>query len=278
MSAPAVGRRSYRSLDLAFTIDAPGGFAALVDTVFSSCREANGRAAASRSVHYDVTVGSDGTITLARDGEVLETDPHTDYALDYLVWDVNQQVVAASGRRLLLHCGAVARDEHAVLVAAPSGGGKSTLTAALVRAGYAYGTDELVAVGRDGDVDPHPKAIGLKQGSWALLDDLLPAPPAGLLDTSTRYVAPVAVAGAPLTPAVVVVRDDGDGAEPLAPISRAEAVVVLAGLAFNFVDAGPDRLPALAALVQRAQCYRLATRDLDRAVEVVGAALDAVRA
>ena len=49
-------------------------------------------------------------------------------------------------RHLLVHAGAVERDGRVAIVTGISGRGKTTLTAALVRRGYGYVTDELVVV------------------------------------------------------------------------------------------------------------------------------------
>jgi hypothetical protein len=275
-AAAGVRRESYRSLDLAFTVVAPPDFATTCAAVFRGCRRASDQPPGA-SVHYDVEVDDAGTITLRRDGAEIERTTHRAYALDYLVWDVNQQVVAASSRRLLLHCGAVARGRDAVLVGARSGGGKSTLSAALVRRGFAYATDECVAVAPDGTIEGHGKAIGLERGAWPLLDDVLPPAPADLHETSSRYLTPVDQAGDLLVPRVVVLRGDDDGGDGvLTPLTRAETLAALARLGFNFRRFGAARLPTLARLVERCDCYRLTTRDLDVAVDAIEDALGAV--
>ena len=114
--------------------------------------------------------GERGRFDLACDGEPVTTTEWPCVALDYLVWDVNRRVVEASGGHLLLHAAAATRNGLAVVVPAVSGGGKSTLVAALVDAGFDYLTDEIVAIEPASTrVGGYRKAIGLKEGSWPLV-------------------------------------------------------------------------------------------------------------
>ena len=53
-----------------------------------------------------------------------------------------------------LHAGAVAADGKSILIAGPTGAGKSTLTAWLVQNGFDYLTDELTVLARDGTKSP----------------------------------------------------------------------------------------------------------------------------
>jgi hypothetical protein len=70
----------------------------------------------------------------------------------------------------VLHAGAVASRQHAIVMPAVSGSGKSTLTAALVASGLAYLSDDVVPLdGRTLGVLPVPLASSLKQGSWSVL-------------------------------------------------------------------------------------------------------------
>ena len=57
----------------------------------------------------------------------------------------------ATRQRFVLHGGAIARDDHSVLVLGPTGSGKSTLTVSATQAGWAVVSDDLVAVRLAGD-------------------------------------------------------------------------------------------------------------------------------
>lgn len=70
-----------------------------------------------------------------------------------------------------LHAAAVARDDCLVLLAAESGAGKTTLTLALLDAGWTYFTDDLAPIARDTAlVHPFPKPLGVKEAAaWERL-------------------------------------------------------------------------------------------------------------
>lgn len=66
-------------------------------------------------------------------------------------------------RFVTLHAAAVARDDRVVLLAGESGAGKTTLTLALLDAGWTYLSDDLAPVEiATGLVHPFPKPLGVK--------------------------------------------------------------------------------------------------------------------
>ena len=95
---------------------------------------------------------------LRRDGPNEVWDLHIpDALLDTTLEDVEELVILAltSGWRsagwVPVHTAAVARDARCIMICAPSGGGKSTLTAAFVRRGWhAVGDDKVLLRMRDG--------------------------------------------------------------------------------------------------------------------------------
>jgi hypothetical protein len=75
-----------------------------------------------------------------------------------------------------VHAGAVLRDGRCVLLPAGSGNGKSTLTAALVAAGYGYLSDDFAILTQPPiHVRAVPLGIGLKEGAWPVLAGRFPA-------------------------------------------------------------------------------------------------------
>lgn len=147
----------------------------LLGTTF---RVAFARAEHARAVHpvlahletgtgaVDVTIDivDAGTrIAVYRDREISETCAHTDElapVVKSLVW-----ITAVNRHEFLLdiHAGVVGNDAACLLLPGAPGSGKSTLTAALVHAGYRLYSDE-VALLADGtfDVFPVPLAICVK--------------------------------------------------------------------------------------------------------------------
>jgi hypothetical protein len=70
----------------------------------------------------------------------------------------------------IVHAGAVAGRNGALVLPGVSGSGKSTLTAALVRVGLGYLSDDIAPLdGRTGRVLPVPFALSAKEGSWTVL-------------------------------------------------------------------------------------------------------------
>lgn len=75
----------------------------------------------------------------------------------------------AAGRHAILHAGAVAPpDGDCVLLAAPAGHGKSTLTLELARRGWTFFSDDFAPLDLScGEVSPFPRAVGIVPGSEA---------------------------------------------------------------------------------------------------------------
>jgi hypothetical protein len=74
---------------------------------------------------------------------------------------------------LAIHAGVVAFEERAVILAGPSGHGKSTLTLALVRAGGTLLTDEMAVIAPDDrTVLPFPRGIHVRPDTFAMFPEL----------------------------------------------------------------------------------------------------------
>lgn len=74
-----------------------------------------------------------------------------------------------------LHAAALHRDARCVLLCARTGGGKSTLAAALTASGYSLLSDDLVFLDYNClDISTIPLSIMLRSGSWNVLEPLLP--------------------------------------------------------------------------------------------------------
>lgn len=76
-------------------------------------------------------------------------------------------------RFTMFHAGVVAKGQDAVMIAAHSGGGKSTLTAALMEAGYRLLSDEFAVLRRDRvALMPYPRPVSLKNASVDVVRDM----------------------------------------------------------------------------------------------------------
>jgi hypothetical protein len=71
-------------------------------------------------------------------------------------------VAERARRRIFVHAGVVGWRGQAIVMPARSFGGKTTLVAALVRAGASYYSDEFAVLDADGQVHPYPRALSVR--------------------------------------------------------------------------------------------------------------------
>lgn len=215
-----------------------------------------------------------GTWALFDDGEVAHQSGGLDAVLGHVLWRINHRAVSRSGGHLVLHAGAVAGPGGAVIIAGEPDAGKSTLTAAAVRRGAAYLSDEAVRLEAGLTISPYPKPVTLDVASLDLLGlGSMPDDPAVLAGPrSIRHLDPRAlgtVATTPVPVAAVVLPDRsirGDLTEPLGPV---EAALALAGLTFDLPGGGQRALDDLVGLVTACPVRRLPTGDLGAAAATV---------
>jgi hypothetical protein len=207
-------------------------------------------------------------VDVYRDAVMVRARVQRALAVAHVVWAMNSEVVAAAGAHLLLHAAAVERSGAALVVSGAEGSGKSTLAAALVRAGLAYVTDEVVAVdATTGAIAPYAKPIVLERGSWPLFDELGPPPRSANGDADQWLVAPHRLAPGPVAtepsmPRVLIFPsyEPGAACEP-EPVDRADAVIAVCTHSFNFRARSPGALEVVARLVRASACFRLRYRD-----------------
>jgi hypothetical protein len=75
---------------------------------------------------------------------------------------LDEVLVRRQAEVTVIHSGVVARDGRAILLPAPTGAGKSTLVAELVRQGAQYFSDEYALIDAAGRVHPYPRALLLR--------------------------------------------------------------------------------------------------------------------
>lgn len=212
---------------------------------------------------------------VAWEGTELASSPNLSFVLSVLQWHINQQVIAQAAATTMVHAAGAVRDGGAIVLPAQMEAGKSTLVGALVRAGWAYLSDEAVAI-QDGLALPYAKPLSLDRGSWPLHEALRPPAVEGLppLDTWQWQVAVHAIrSNAIATPApvttVVFPRYLARSRTVLEPIEPADALAEMATSTFRWADAPARHLDTLAAAVRGARCWRLQHSDLDEAVAAI---------
>jgi hypothetical protein len=97
----------------------------------------------------------DGSVRLAR---TLERDELLGTFESYL-----HRLVAETSPKVFIHAGVVGWQGRAIVLPGRTLAGKTTLVAALMRAGAEYYSDEYAVVDREGMVHPYPKPLGMRQ-------------------------------------------------------------------------------------------------------------------
>jgi hypothetical protein len=181
---------------------------------------------------------------------------------------------------LAIHGAAVARGDTCVLLPGLPGNGKSTLTAALVAAGYDFCTDDLAMLaGRPLRLTPLPLRLGLKSGSWTTLRDRLPdleAQPVHLRrdGQSVKYwlppperLPPRAAAGLRVA-ALVFPRYRADAECALVPISRSHALLGIAEAGYHLLEGRLDEpwMETTLEWLRTLSCFELSYSSLDDAI------------
>ena len=157
---------------------------------------------------------------------------------------LDDAVVRCQSEVAVVHGGAVAHGGRAIILPAPTGAGKSTLVAELVRRGAAYLSDEYALIDVDGRVHPYPRPLLLRDESGA---DLPPRLAAELGGT---------VAHEPMRASLIMgVRHVPDAALIPKATSQAEGVVLLLRNTPQALADQPWILTPLARAVEGAACY-----------------------
>lgn len=169
-----------------------------------------------------------------------------------------------------LHAACLSDGDAGVLVAGPTGSGKSTLTLALLEAGLDFLGDDLVFL-RDSDEGLRacgfPDELGLTESvsdavpGLAADLDLTPAAGWPKARAGLRLLAPGAAVRESCTPAVLVVLSEGARREGLEEIEADEALrEILPSILLTDPATCAAHLQALAALTETATTFRVAPR------------------
>ena len=115
---------------------------------------------------YSLIIGdrSEGVrYQLYREREKLLETAILEEMLDIFNSDLRLQVAIAVKDKLFVHAGVVAWQDKAIVIPGRSFSGKTTLVAALVKAGAIYYSDEYAVFDTDGLVHPYPRPLSVRQ-------------------------------------------------------------------------------------------------------------------
>lgn len=201
-----------------------------------------------------------------------------DHAFPFLEWGLNWCIATRAHHYLMLHSGCVAWDDHALLLPATPGSGKSTLSAALALRGWRLLSDEFGLYDPErGDLLPLPRAVPLKNrsigiirafDSRAVIGPTFPKtrkgdvahfrPPEESLSRQREHATPRWI----VFPRFI----EGNSVQ-LERLPRSFAFTRLAQNSFNYSLLQSRGFSALTRLVACADCYALRFGDLDGAVQ-----------
>jgi hypothetical protein len=181
-----------------------------------------------------------------------------------LLAELSLAVVAASPL-LCIHAGVVSTPRGLVVIPGQSGLGKTTLVAALVRAGFGYASDEALAIDRDTlTATALPRPLALARDVWPIFATgagVGDAPPAG----SEGLIRPAALGHVDSRPArvhdIVLAQrlPETDGARVPATLeltARGAGAQALLSRAFNHFADPPHSFRAVVAVVRQARVWR----------------------
>ena len=223
------------------------------------------------TMFFDAHETADGELVLVTDYEWRF--PSREACLRQLTSVVNEYAVWTHSCAAF-HAGAVrSPDGELVLLPAPSGNGKSTLTGAFVAAGWDYLGDEAIGVRPDSLVAVgYPKRLAIDASSRAVLNlpesDSADLDPAEISADVTRLDGDVGPIGR------VVLPTYQEGAEvTLQRLEPHEAVVELLANTLNLARAGQAALDAVCDLAATVPVERLIHGDAHQAVARVSTQL-----
>lgn len=205
-------------------------------------------------------------------------------ALPHFEWGVNWCFGQRFNQYVLLHAGVLALGERGVIMAAPPGSGKSTLTAAMMLRGFRLLSDEFgVLCPRTGQLWPMLKPVALKNRSIDVIRAYTDQAILGPVYGGTRkgdvvHLAPdeasVDARRLPARPRLVLFPRFREGAAlTTRRLPSEEAFARLAFNSFNYGLLGRISFHAVADVIDACSAYELEYSRLDEAIECLRAML-----
>lgn len=189
-----------------------------------------------------------------------------EHAFPLLEWGMNWCIASQAHHYLLLHAAVLERQGRCVILPGDPGAGKSTLTAALMLAGWRLLSDEMTVIDRDdGCLVPLARPVSLKNRSIDVIRALRPEAVFGdvardthkgtvsHLRPSTLSVARMADKGRPAH--IVFPRWEEGARTTLKPRPKADAFMHGANHAFNYSLLGRLGFQMNAALIDACDCW-----------------------
>jgi HprK-related kinase A len=198
-------------------------------------------------------------------------------AYPMLEWTMNWCVSHRAHGYLIIHAAVLEKHGRAIILPAPPGSGKSTLTAALLGHGWRLLSDEMTLVRLDdGMLVPLPRPVSLKNTSIGIIrafrpDAVLSRPveetTKGTIAHLKAPAGSIARALEPARPACIVFpRWEAGAAIGLTPLPKARAFMQVADNCFNYQVLGARGFAALGGLIDASDSYNFRYSNLSEAM------------
>ncbi|MDX6676282.1 MAG: hypothetical protein QOE31_334 [Solirubrobacteraceae bacterium] len=119
---------------------------------------------------FAVTLDDQGMYGIRRDEEIRTQNLDLDLALGMLDSELRVHIGKAAPDHIFVHAGVVAHRGRTIVLPGMSFAGKTTLVAALVRAGAVYYSDEFAVLDKRGLVHPYAKPLSLRDADGVQTD------------------------------------------------------------------------------------------------------------
>jgi hypothetical protein len=179
-------------------------------------------------------------------------------ASEIVLSDLELWVAEHAQRHIFVHAGCVVVDDRAVLIPGRSMSGKTSLTAALIRAGATYWSDEYAVLDARGQVRPYPRRLAIRPYDGGAPHRVTASDigsPAG------RGPRPVGL--------VVVLRYDATAGWDVQPLTRGQAVLQLLDNTIPARSRPRAVLSALDRATEHATCLAGTRGDADATAQIV---------
>jgi hypothetical protein len=276
-SAPAASQgpcAEYRLFDQILRVSAPSGPLASVESLLAALRTDPANRNEHGCPHVEIDIATNGDRwDICVDGQ-LEATCETASIVAEVERALVQTVVPATPHLLTLHAASLQRDGRTLLLAGLSGAGKTTLSLALARAGWSFGSDEIVLLGRGQELRALPLPPCIKAASFPLIERWFPELRG--VPTHERYGHLVKYLPIRTTPisglygCVVFLRFDPHGPNKIQPLDRFGALERLLAQCV-FVPSGfqHDDVEELLRWHSRQSYFDLSFCDCDAAVAIL---------
>ena len=264
--------RTYRALSYEHRIVAPPRLGAFLRRFLAPFEADVGPRAARYELRYEE--GAEKPWAMDLNGASLHRGRTPSRILEFALWDIGTKAIASDHGCLAVHAAAASVDGLGIVLPAPPDSGKSTLVAGLTRAGCAYLTDEAALIEpADGTLHPYPRSLWLTKPSIEAVfgpgSDRLRWSTGRQFHVRPADLRPRAVGRRCPVGFVISPRYEAGATTAIEPMSRAEALLLLADCAFYLERFGGAGIELLANVVRDADCYRIRFGDLDEAVRAI---------